>query len=174
MKRIYVFCYFACILTALPAQKGYDIKINFKGCKDTSVYLAHYFFDQLPVSDSCKNVKNGKIVFKGEAPLEKGVYFLANQSKSNFYFQFIVDDNQKFSVTLDNADITGTLKSDEKQNELFFSYVRYMTQRNRELSDFRGKLRGKPDSAKLAADKQETMRKEMTKFDSDFMVRSKG
>lgn len=178
MKKIYfLICLFTASSTASFAQSGYDIKINFKGCTDSTVYLARYFFDQMPIVDSCKNIKAGKIQFKGNTTLEKGVYFLANQSRNSFYFQFIVDENQKMTITGDAADIAGSLKSlDEKQNELFFSYVKYMTLKNRDLIKTQESAKGKSkaDSTKLVNDKQNLLSQEMSKYDEDFKVKNKG
>jgi thiol-disulfide isomerase/thioredoxin len=174
MKKVYPLLFLLLSLNAI-AQNGYDIKINFKGCKDSTVYLANYFFDQLPIVDSCKQVKNGKIRFKGDVPLEKGVYFLANQARSSFYFQFIVDDKQKFSMNADADAIATSLTSpDDKQNEQFFSYVKFMTARNKELVDYMEQFRGKPDSAKMVSAKQAELNGQTTKFDADFMARNKG
>src|ERR1043166_1316761 len=134
MKRTFSLITLGILLSAqYRSQSGYDIRINFKGCKDTNVYLARYFFDRVPVVDSCKNIKNGKIEFKGKTPLEKGVYMLANQAKNSYYFQFIVDDNQKFTISLENTDINKTLKSEDKLNEQFFSYVRFMSEMNKTM-----------------------------------------
>jgi thiol-disulfide isomerase/thioredoxin len=174
--------YFLCILFLLSlagpvsAQTGYHLKFNFKNCKDSTLYLARYFFDQMPISDSCKNVANGKFFFKGDMPLEKGVYFLANQSRTSYYCQFIVDDNQNFNIQLDGNAVATSLKSDDKQNELFFSYIRFMTGKNKELNDYRVSLKGKPaaDSLKLSNDKQLKVSTEMQTFDKDFMLRTKG
>lgn len=159
------------------AQSGYDIKINFKGCADSTLFLARYFWDQMPIVDSCVKVKAGKIQFKGNTPLEKGVYFLANQTKNAFYFQFIVDDNQKFTISLDAADMSTTLKClDDKQNELFFNYVKFMTSKNRELQQVQKQATGKskPDSTKLVNDKQLIVSQEMSKYDIDFREKNKG
>ena len=176
MKKIYVIASFLLFsLFAVNAQTGYDIKINFKGCKDSTVYLARYFFDQVPVSDSCKKIKNGKIEFKGKTQLDKGVYILANQAKNSFYFQFIVDDSQKFTINLEGSDVAATLKSpDSKENDEFFSYVRFMTAKNREMMSLVESLKGKSDSATLASEKQKTLSAETVKFDADFMTRNKG
>lgn len=159
------------------AQSGYDIRINFKGCTDTTLYLARYFWDQLPVIDSCKKVKAGKIQFKGESPLDPGVYFLANQSKSNYYFQFIVDKNQKFTITLDASSMASSLKSlDEKENELFFAYVKFMTSKNMELQNVMKSAAGKKkeDSIKIVNEKQLQVSKEMNAYDVDFRQKNKG
>lgn len=176
MKRNYFFYIFILFSTLIQAQPGYDIKINFKGCSDTSVYLAKYFFDQMPVVDSCKSIKGGKIQFKGNKPLERGVYFIANQSKNSFYFQFIVDDNQNLTISTDASDVAGTLKcTDDKQNELFFSYVKFMTMKSRELIEARKQTKGKTkeDSTKFVNEKQTTLSMEMNKFDTLFRQKNK-
>lgn len=176
MKKAYFFYLFT-IASFLISGQSYDIKINFKGCTDSTVYLAMYSFDQLPIKDSCKKVKNGKIEFKGEGTLEKGVYFLANQERNSFYFQFIIDNNQKLNITCDAADVSSTLKSlDDKENELFFSYVKFMTVRNREMMQAQAGAKGKSrqDSIKIVNEKQNQLSGEMTKYDADFKLRNKG
>lgn len=179
MKKIYLLpLYLIFSGFVASAQKGYDIKINFKACKDSTVYLARYFFDQLPVLDSCKHIKNGKIEFKGNMPLEKGVYFLANQSRNSFYFQFIVNDNQNLNISLDGSNIVQTLKCgpDDKLNEQFFSYVMYMTQKNLDVNKILEQTKGKSkaDSIKFVSEKQKMMNEEITKYDADFMLKNKG
>lgn len=178
MKKVYfLLCLSLIFSIATKAQSGYDIKINFKGCTDSTVYLAKYFFDQMPIADSCKAIKGGKIQFKGNLPLDKGVYFLANQSRNSFYFQFIVDANQKFTVNLDAADMAGSLKTmDNKENEQFFSYVKFMTSKNRELIKAQADAKGKKkdDSIKFVSEKQLLLSNEMTKYDLDFKVKNKG
>ncbi len=177
MKKKYILLLFIGSLSLIKAQSGYDIKINFKGCQDSTLYLARYFFDQLPILDSCKKIKSGKVQFKGNMPLEKGVYFIANQSKNSFYFQFIVDANQKFTINVDASNLSSTLKSnDDKQNEQFFSYVKFMTDKSQELNSALPLTKGKSktDSAKFMNDKQKALNADIVKFDSDFMTRNKG
>jgi peroxiredoxin len=177
MKKVYALVFLVSLFSiGFKAQNGYDIKINFKGCTDSNVFLAKYFFDQMPIADSCKKIKNGKITFKGNTPLDKGVYFLANQSKNSFYFQFIVDDNQKLTINLDASDISATMKGDDKQNELFFSYVKFMTSRNKELynTQLQAKGKSKEDSTRIVREKQSQLSQEMSKFDMDFRAKNKG
>jgi thiol-disulfide isomerase/thioredoxin len=172
-KNLLLTCLFILSVTGAFSQ-GYDIKINLNGLKDTTVYLARYFWDQVPVNDSCKKIKAGKIRFKGDMPLDKGVYIVANQSKTSYYFQFMVDENQKFSMTADANDVGRTMKTDDKLNEQFFSYIGYMTNRNKELLDYRAQMKGKTDSAKMVDAKHVKMNEEIVKFDADFMAKTKG
>jgi len=174
MKKVYLFCYLV-IGSFLGHAQAYDIKINFKGCTDSTVYLARYFFDQMPILDSCKKVKGGKIEFKGDLALPKGVYFLANQARNSFYFQFIIDANQKMTINGDAADVSATLKTiDDKQNESFFTYVKFMTSKTRELYQVQAQSKGKKDSTKIVNDKQTLLSQEMTRYDTDFRIKNKG
>ena len=158
------------------AQSGFDIKINLKGCKDTMVFLVKYQFDQQYIADTCKNVKNGAIRFKGAKELDKGVYVLVSQEKST-YFDFFINENQKFSITGDMANMVGSLKSiGNKENEQFFSYINYITTKNQDFGKLRDQTKGmkKEDSTKFMNEKVKTLNAEVKTFDSDFMIKTKG
>lgn len=177
IKNYGFICLFFLFTVFSKAQNGYDIKINFKGLTDSNVYLARYFFDQMPVVDSCVKIKNGKVYFKGTSPLDKGMYFLANQAKNSYYFQFLVDGSQKITINVDMADVAGTMKSpDDKQNQLFFDYIRFMTSRNKEMSAVQNQAKGKSkeDSTKMVSAKQTVLVEEMRKYDADFRIKNKG
>lgn len=156
--------------------QGYDIKINFKGCKDTMAYLVKYTFDQQYIADTCKNIKNGVIQFKGKKQLDKGVYTLVSQEKS-IYFDFFINENEKFVINTDAADMVNGLKSvGNKENELFFSYIKYITNKNQDFGKMREKTVGmsKEDSTKFMNEKVKELNEEVKKFDSDFMTKNKG
>ena len=176
MKKLYSVLVSLLILSnTFIAQNGYDIKINFKGTIDSNVYLARYYWDQVPLMDSCKKVKNGKIQFKGTMPLDKGIYILVNQAKNSLYFQFVIDASQKFTINADFSTPNSTLKCpDDKENEEFFNYVHFMSEKNKTMFDLANSLKGKSDSAKLINSKQLEIQNEITKFDADFMKRNKG
>ncbi|MES2680712.1 MAG: thioredoxin-like domain-containing protein [Bacteroidota bacterium] len=158
------------------AQSGYDIKINFKGCKDTMVYLVKYTFDQQYISDTCKDVKNGAIRFKGKKDLDKGVYVLVSEGKST-YFDIFINENQKFAINADMADMVNTLKSvGNKENEQFFSYIKFITSKNQDFGKISTQAKGKSkeDSTKFMNEKLNTLNSEVKAFESDFMTRNKG
>ncbi|MEO6302963.1 MAG: DUF4369 domain-containing protein, partial [Bacteroidia bacterium] len=177
MKKITLLLATVFILSAsVKAQGGYDIKFNIKGCKDTMMYLVKYTFDQQYIADTCKKVKNGLVQFKGKKDLDKGVYTLVSQAKS-IYFDFFINENQKFTVTADNADIVNTLKAvGNKENEQFFSYIKFITNKNLEFGKIREETKGKSkaDSAKYVNDKLKELNTDVKKFENDFMLSVKG
>jgi thiol-disulfide isomerase/thioredoxin len=155
---------------------GYDIKFNFKGCKDTVMYLVMYRFDQKNIADTCKKIKNGLVQFKGKKDLDKGVYILVSQEKT-IYFDFFINENQKFTINLDKEDIVNSLKSvGNKENEQFFSYTKFFTNKNSEFGKTIEATKGKSktDSAKYVNDKIKDLNAEVKKFETDFMAAVKG
>jgi thiol-disulfide isomerase/thioredoxin len=158
------------------AQSGYDIKINFKGCKDTMVFLVKYQFDQQYISDTAKNVKNGNIRFKGTKDLDKGVYVLVSQEKTT-YFDLFINENQKFTVNADMANVVNSLKSiGNKENEQFFSYINFITNKNLDFGKMRDQTKGmnKEDSTKFMNEKIRVLNNEVKTFELGFMEKNKG
>ena len=160
---------------SLQAQKGYDIKLNLKNCPDTSMYLVRYFFTYNFIIDSCKKVKNGKIQFKGNTELDKGVYAIVGQNKSSFFFQIFVNENQKYAVTADLADVVNTLKAEgSKENEIAFGFMKFMTNKQRDFSKIMAESKGRKDSVAFLMEKQKLFNDETTKFENEFNEKNKG
>ena len=164
-------------LTSLQAQSGHEIKINLRNCKDTVAYLAFYQFDKLYVSDTCKKVVNGNIVFKGKKNLDKGVYFLLSQEKGN-YFDFIVDEQtQKQQIISDKNNLLENLKAvNSKQNENFFNYIRFVTTKNKEFDAFKKNIKEqkKPDSTALLTKEFKVLNDAILENDLNFIGQNKG
>jgi len=176
MKKFILLLTSAALLSLNAKSQTYDIKINFKGCKDTMAYLVKYTFDQQYIADTCKNIKNGVIEFKGKKELDKGVYTLVSDAKS-IYFDFFINENQKFVINTDAADIVANLKvTGNKENEQFFSYIKYITAKNQDFNRIREQTKGKSkeDSAKFINEKVKQLNEEVKKFDKDFMEKAKG
>lgn len=173
MKKFLLLLFIA-LVTGSFAQ-GYEIKINFKGTKDTMAYLARYNFDKQYLIDTCKKVKNGAIIFKGKKDLEKGVYFLVSQDKSR-YFDIFINECSKFSITCDITDVIKSLKSDCKENDQFFTYIRFITAKNKDFDNLRSQTKGKSktDSAKFMQEKIKELNDQVKKFDADYLITNKG
>lgn len=176
MKKIALLLSSIVVFSFSARSQGYDIKINLKGCKDTMVYLVKHYWDQKHIVDTCKKIKNGNIEFKGKKDLEKGVYILVSEAKS-IYFDFFIDDTQKFSITSDVSDMVNTLKATgSKENELFFSYIKYITNKNQDFGKLREQTKGKSkaDSTKFMEEKLKQLNDDVKKYEADFMQKAKG
>ena len=161
---------------SLAQNGGYDIKINFKGCKDSMVYLVKYTWDTQYIADTCKKIKNGVIQFKGNKDLDKGVYTLVSEGKS-IYFDLFINENQKFSINTDISDVVKNLKvTGNKENEQFFSYINYITQKNIDFSKVRDQTKGKSkeDSTKFMNEKVKAFNEDVKNYETNFMNKVKG
>lgn len=177
MKNIYIiFGLIFLFSVKIIAQKGYDIKFKINGCKDTTMFLAKYYFDQTSIIDSCKHVKNGNIQFKGSLPLDRGVYILVNQDKAR-YIDFIINDNQNFTINGEYTNLMASLKCiKSKENDELFSYAKFMMARDKDFGTAISKIKGKSkaDSLIIVNEKQKIIAEEIKKFDKEFLIRNKG
>ncbi len=177
MKKSVLALLFFMLLTSGYAQKGYEIKINFKNCKDTVAYLAFYQFDKTYIADTCKKVVKGKIIFKGKKNLEKGVYALVSEKKT-IYFDFFVDNqSQNLDINTDIADVIKNLNYPNSiQNQNFVGYTQFIATRNVLFEDFRKQTQGmnKADSTALMKTKIKFLNESITDFEQKFVAQNKG
>jgi len=177
MKKITISIVLFFSIMFVQAQAGHEIKINLKNCKDTIAYLAYYQFDKLYISDTCKKVINGNIVFKGKKNLDKGVYFLLSQEKGN-YFDFIIDENtQKQQINSDKSNLLENLKAlNSKQNDNFFNYIRFVTTKNKEFDGFKKSIKEqkKPDSIALLTKEYKVLNDAILENDVNTIAQNKG
>ncbi len=159
------------------AQGGHDIRINFKNCNDTMVFLAFYEFDKSYIADTCKKVVKGNIVFKGSKTLGKGVYYLVSQDKVKYFEFLITDNNQKITISTDTTDLVKNLKStNSKENEDFFTYIKFFSAINKEYGEAQKKTKGmsKKDSVAFMMETGKRMNESVIAFDKTFLEQHKG
>lgn len=178
MKKL-IFTFVLCLLTLFAfAQSGYEININLKNCKDTTAYLTFYQFDKTYIKDSCTNIKNGKIIFKGKKKLDKGIYSLIGQEKSLYFDFFIDDETQKLNLESDASigiakNIVATNSNHEND---FFNYVKFIGKQNNELETVKQNSKGliKSDSIAAIVAKQKTLDKLIREYEENFLEQKKG
>lgn len=81
---------------------GYEITITLKPYKNQSVYLGHYWGKESLIIDTALLDNNSNGVFKGDATLEGGMYFIIYPDGEGS-MNLLVDKKQYFTV---NADLT--------------------------------------------------------------------
>ena len=177
MKKLLFVFVFCCSSFCAFAQTGYDITINLKNCTDTLAYLTYYQFDKTLVKDTCTSIKNGKIVFKGNKKLDKGIYSLVSQKKA-IYFDFFIDDNtQKLELKSEASPNLGkelTAINSPLEND-FFRYVQFINEKNTEFQTYKqsAKLVTKKDTLALN-DKQKEVQKSIQAYEEKFLIDHKG
>jgi hypothetical protein len=177
MKKLLLSFSLLSVISTVYAQGGHDIRINFKNCKDTMVFLAFYRFDKSYIADTCKKVVKGNIVFKGPKTLDKGVYYLVSQDKARYFDFFITENNQKITMSTDTADLVKNLKSTtSKENDDFFSYIKFITGKNKEYAEVKSKTKGmnKKDSAAFMMEKGKLLNETVVAYETNFVETHKG
>jgi hypothetical protein len=172
MKRIAFALVFAC--SSLLAQDKYEIKIHIKGLKDTVCYLFKYKWETHSIVDTAR-VSNGRLVFKGKQPLEKGIYFLVNQKLSMIGLDFLVDSNQKFTLSTDTSALYDHLKiTGSELNSDFRDFVLYMSKHNKELFEYEKelKLRQDKDSVELLARERRAHYEAIKNYQENYLAKS--
>ena len=68
-------------------MQGYSIKVKISNCKDTLLYLNHYFERDIINDDTARRNPDGSFIFKGKHELDQGLYYISSGSKKR-YFDF--------------------------------------------------------------------------------------
>ncbi|NET34296.1 MAG: redoxin domain-containing protein [Cyanothece sp. SIO1E1] len=138
------------------AQSGHDIKIKINGYEQSELYLAYHLGDKQYISDTVKVESDGTFRFKGDKPMEGGVYLVVMAPDNNF-FQILVDDkNQNFSVVTAKDDPASNIKfTGSEDNSLFYEYLAYINARRPEAERL-----GKAIATAAGADKENLLKEQ--------------
>ncbi len=153
----------------LIAQKGYEIKGHIEGFTESEIYLGYHYGDKQYIKDTT-TVENGQFVFKGEEPLEGGMYLLI-LPPNNDLIQIIVNQgDQHFTVKSKIGGLSQNLVvTGSKDNELFNGYTRFL---NREMRPQADTLNKQLLSAREAKDdaKVEQLQKALNKLNEQVVA----
>lgn len=174
-KYALLFLFFAAVA---QAQSGYHLKINLKNCKDTLVYLTFYQFDKTLIKDTCTHIKNGKIEFKGNGKLDRGIYSIVGQQKS-ILFDFFIDEETQFLELKSDAEFLYAKDIEalnSKRENDFFNYIQFIGDQNREIESAKQAARGrtKKDSTELVSTKQKAIAAAISSYEEHFLEQNKG
>src|ERR1700740_2117367 len=98
------------IFTNQIFAQGYEIKVSIKNSKDSICLITKYTWEQPYKVDTAIVDKSGNMTFKGKTPLEKGIYSIYSPKKGTLYFDFIVDESQKFTIATDTVNFYDKMK----------------------------------------------------------------
>jgi thiol-disulfide isomerase/thioredoxin len=148
--RIVLISAFSLVAFAKSASaQGYEIKIKVNGLQDTLCYLANYYGDKQYIKDSARVNSFGNIIFKGNEPLDGGIYLFVFPNKT--YFELLVDKTQFFSLECDQFDVINTMKVKGSQENLdFYNYLQFIGGKSKQMESLNA------EKTNLIAEKQST------------------
>jgi len=147
--------------------KTYKIAVRLNNNSDSLLLLAHYYSDKQFLDDTAYRNKQGLFIFQGDSLLNEGMYIIAGQSKTR-YFDFFLTGTQQIEFECDPNNITATMKvKGSEENRLFYEYIGYLAQKQKEIEPFTTEIRkhgSNADSVKLMKDQIEPIDKEVKNY----------
>ncbi len=135
------------ISSLLVAQDGYQIKVTVKPFTNQTIYLGHYFGNQLPIIDSVILNNRSEGVFKGPKKLGAGIYLIGFPDRTR-NFEILVGKDQNFSVSADTATLPqGLIFNNSIENNDFKAYQEFMMQNGAAIDALQKKERSEPANA---------------------------
>ncbi|MCL2329271.1 MAG: DUF5106 domain-containing protein [Bacteroidetes bacterium] len=171
MKKILLYLLISCFATSAFAQKDSkktntakkpvrNIEVQIKGLSDTTLLLGYHYGSKKLVTDTIRLDSQGRGAFVGDTLLDGGLYLVITPSFR--YFEMVLDENQKFSVSTDTADLFGNLQfKGSEVNDVFLKYQRKSSDIYTIRQPFFDKLRHyyEVDTTQLT-EKQRTVRRD--------------
>ncbi len=125
---------------AQAQDKGYEYRFQLSNLSDTEVLLAYHYGDKQYILDTLRADAKGVVVAKADSALVHGLYMLVFPSRSNEYFEFVVNE-PRFSAEGDVENIIGTLQfKGSRENEVFYEDLRFLEARRRESEPLAEKM----------------------------------
>lgn len=158
----------------LLSQKsnGYEIKIQINGFKQKEIYMAYHLGEKQYIKDTIKQQADGSFLFKGDSPLESGIYLVVLPPDNN-YFQLIIEkDDQYFSVSTDAADPSKNIQTKGSiENKLFYGYMNFLAEKRPQSEALNNLLKEEKDSLKMQelTDAIDKIDQEVEDFQSKFV-----
>ena len=118
---------FSILLSLVPVflsgqlKNGYEINITIMDLQDSTVFLAYHLGDKQYIKDTAKLDRSGNGIFRGQQTLPQGIYMIVLPGRK--YFEILISDNQRFSLSCTFSDYFNTLKfTGSKENSAFVEY----------------------------------------------------
>jgi thiol-disulfide isomerase/thioredoxin len=119
--------------------QGYRVEVIVDGLSGDTVILGEYFTTRMIPKDTMVLDHKGRGVFEGPEPFSGGLYIIyLSQEK---YFDFLLGDDQQFSIRTEKADLAGSLSfigSDD--NTIFMDYKKTLEDRRVRQDSLREQL----------------------------------
>lgn len=152
----------------LSAQNGYEIKVKLTNYNQKELLLGYHFGDKQYIKDTTTLGTDGYFTFRGEKPLDGGLYLVIMQPDKN-YFQLVVSDQeQRFTISTDAKEpVENASFKNAPDNELFYGYMNWLSTKKTDADKYKEQL--KKDSTNTKKNKEyqaklEKMDKEVKEY----------
>ena len=144
------------IVSSLMAQDGHQIEVEIDGFTEDKAFLAYYYWDKQYIQDTAV-VEDGKFAFKGDTPLDQGIYMVVLPPK-NTYFEVMIGEDQQFKIVTDTSDLPGHAQIEGSlENQLFFQNIQYLAAQRRTAN----KIKQEMESEGISPDRKKELQEEM-------------
>lgn len=138
-KIVFLFIFTLVFLTSNLSGQGYEIKLKAPDFAGKEVILAEYFTNRMVPKDTAQISLTGEAVFSGGTPFDGGMYVM--YFGSSYFFDFLMDRDQFFSVTADSTDLVKkTQFRGSVDNELFYAYKQYLADQRKVQQQYEAQL----------------------------------
>jgi thiol-disulfide isomerase/thioredoxin len=111
---------------SIIAQENYRIKFEVDKYDRDDLLIGYYYGDKTLIKDTIYRNDKNQFILSGEDTLNAGVY-LALTIPDNKFFQFFVNENEKFfEVVIDTSELDSPQFMESPDNERFYKYMSYL------------------------------------------------
>ena len=125
MKQLTIGLIILLFFYSAEAKESLYLKIKIEGYTDSTLLLTSYHGDKVKLIDTSFVTKSGFFIFKGEENLAGGIYMAVSPGKKKL-FEFILDKDQRFSLTTDTANYAmNIVVKGSENNRIFYDYLKF-------------------------------------------------
>lgn len=152
-------------LNACAQKKGHEIIINVADMPNETILLAYHYSGKQYISDTLTSNAQGIAVLKNELTAKpKGVYLAVFPSLENKHFEFLIGNDQHFTITTLKSDLNKNLKfKNSPENEFFYKDIENLTI-TKKKADALNKQMDEADE-----ERKKTLKTEYEKLNKDFL-----
>ena len=111
--------------------QGYQIDLTINQLESEQLLFGYYLDGKTYVKDSARYLGNGKYILRGSDKLNKGMYFLAEES--SILFDLVIGEDQFFELQANKNDYASSMKVvGDLDNQLFFENAKFNLERRKE------------------------------------------
>jgi thiol-disulfide isomerase/thioredoxin len=125
VKRYFITLFLVCTAVGAAFPTGYNLRVKVNGLQDTTLILGHYLSKSMYPDDTIHLNSKGMGEISSAKSLPQGMYIM--YLPNTRYFEFVVGEDQDFSIEADTTDFLNTLAfKGSAENDIFIGFQRYM------------------------------------------------